>query len=151
MALEEAQSQEESPRTSSHVRKVEISDFPWILELAEKAFPNIDKKDAAKFLFYSLEKPNFLVIRTDHAFGCALFEPWPFNTNEIHAHEIFLISDGTQGWDAYNIAKEMVNWARHNNCDIMQFEPKSQLGSVMKRLGFATEQPSYRLNLKSVH
>ncbi len=142
---------QELPNRDTSVRKVEIQDFPWILSNAAKVFGNIDKEDSAKFLYYAMNSPNFLVIRTDHAFGCALYEPWPFNTKERHAHEIFLVSDGTQGWDTYNIAKEMVEWARKNSCDIIQFEPKSNLGPVMKRLGFATEQPSYRLNLKTIN
>lgn len=148
MALESRSPQINSDNS---IRKVEIEDFPWILALAATKFIDLNKEDSAKFLYYATQKSNFLVIRTDHAFGCALFEPWPFNTSILNAHEIFLVSDGTQGWDTYNIAKEMVKWARDNKCDMLQFDPKSELGPVMKRLGFAQEQPSYRLNLKQRH
>lgn len=133
------------------IRKVEIQDFPWVLALGATVFDDIDKEDSAKFLYYAINSPNFLVIRTDHAFGCALFEPWPFNTKLLKAHEIFLISDGVKGWDAFNIAKEMCVWAKQNKCKSMQFDPKSQLGPFMKRLGFYSEQPSYILNFETLN
>lgn len=133
------------------IRKVKIEDFPWILALGATVFNDMDREDSAKFLYYAMNSPNFLVVRTDNAFGCALFEPWPFNTKIVKAHEIFLISDGTKGWDAYLIAKEMVAWAKENKCKSIQFDPKSQLGSFMKRLGFHTEQPSYILNFETLN
>jgi hypothetical protein len=109
MELHQSQIHNTAPQV---IRVVTVNDLPWQLELARNNFNDIDESHTANFLTEIMQLPNCIVLRGNHACMAAHVYEWPYNQSVRFAEELFMASDGKNGWEIYLLLKEIIAWVR---------------------------------------
>lgn len=97
----------------SQIRKLLAEDKNWTLEMAARAYAafGFDYGDTGKYFDIVTQDNDFLLIRTDNAFICAICQPRAcnFKIKECYVH---LIACEGSPFEAIRLLKECMKWAK---------------------------------------
>lgn len=129
------------------------ADTPWLVNLCKRRYSDRYDSTAAEMWFTNvvLKGPMlFYPARTEHAFAITMLSVKPWLPAEINAEVVFLCADTGCMWEAIELARDSIEWARRRKCvhwSLPQAETGFDLTPIARRVGAKDRSPRYTLEL----
>lgn len=131
------------------VRRATVLDIPEMVDIAGECYRR--QFDPAKALAWgetAMFNPKMVFVRSKDAWGCAGLVDL-FYEQRPKGMMLFLAARRGKAWQACAVLKGMIEWCRSKNAGSFDFgeETGMDLSVLAKRVGAATNRPSYRVEL----
>lgn len=122
-------------------RAMTPQDLPWALSLAYDRYAPFDPGAGAIFYLNCLKSEVTLKIRRSHAFLIATVNAPAWRPVEKEAHVLVLCAVEGYHWQAVNLLRESLSWARGQGCRHWRFSSDTTypVDALCRRIGAKRE------------
>lgn len=136
------------------IRRASLDDLPWLMGLAEQAYPpEIYDRDAATAWTRSLlTSPACLFLRGERAAMVAIVKSFPYAPTVKAGYFLPVASLGSSGRELVKMTAMVLDWAKGEGAKDFYFAAVNgvDFGPLAKRFGGVPSSPSYVVSLRDV-
>ena len=134
---------------ATELRRVKIDDLPFVLSLGYERYPPFDPGRMLSWLAATLQNPQALAIRTDHAFLIGSIAIPVGQPKDRGFHVLYVCAAEGHHWETVRLLRDSISWARGSGC--MEWWVSSEtavdIEPLAKRVGAKPRVMRYRLDL----
>ena len=140
---------------SPTVRVATVRDIPFILEVAQEAYPDRDVVMGIPYMCWCLNSPDRLVLVGQNCFGLARFA-WEYGLEARARSEMLASRKGNRApWEVLQIVRQMLIWAKQRGAKgdfVLDSDTEVDFEPFARRLkGRKTTLVQYKIALETCH